>query len=71
MDHPYIAITGSISSVETVVFRIPELEWAEGYKINPHSCTCPDDYFTHQVAFVRIFYKLSQPVFQIIGKYRL
>ena len=66
--HSSLSLSGSILSVETVTFKIPELDWLDGYRITPKQCSCPDDFFTHTFSFIRIFYKFAQPAFQIIGK---
>lgn len=63
----YCCIAGNILSIQTVTFKIPELDWLDGYRINPKQCSCPDDFFTHTMSFIRVFYKFAQPAFQIIG----
>ena len=60
-------VAGQIINIETVTMKIPEMEWSDGLRINSKSCQCYDEYHTHQVAFLRIFYKIGPPAYEVVG----
>ena len=62
-------LAGSVISVETVVLKIPAAEWSGQLRINPRICQSFDEYFTHQITFLRIFYKvLDEYTYECIGR---
>ena len=65
---PCPIFAGSILSIATVMFKVPEEEFCGEYRVDPERCFCFDEYFTHQISFLRVFYKLGQPAYEVIGK---
>ncbi|KAK2180702.1 hypothetical protein NP493_430g01000 [Ridgeia piscesae] len=61
-------LPGRVVGVDTVTIKLAPEDCSGQIEVDPLETMCMDEYNTHQLSFIRLFYVKDRPRFETIGE---